>query len=50
MLQHAQSRLLGVRERVSFVNASLAAALPACDGVVAALSLHHVQPDSATPT
>ncbi len=47
MLEHAETRLSGVRERVSFVNASFAAALPACDGAVAALSLHHVHDRAA---
>ena len=47
MLQQARTRLAGAGERVSFLEASFAAALPACDAAVAALSLHHVHDPAA---
>jgi ubiquinone/menaquinone biosynthesis C-methylase UbiE len=42
MLAQATVRLARMRERLSFKPGSFTAPLPACDGAVAAFSLHHV--------
>jgi tRNA (cmo5U34)-methyltransferase len=47
MLDHARARLVAHGDRASFVHGSFLDPLPACDAVVASLSLHHVK-DLAT--
>jgi tRNA (cmo5U34)-methyltransferase len=42
MLERAASRLEAVRDRVTMREQAFAAAIPDCDAVVAAFSLHHV--------
>jgi SAM-dependent methyltransferase len=50
MLARAEERLAGVRDRVTVREQAFADPIPACDAVVAGLSLHHVHDPAAKGT